>query len=84
MPRKYLVEMVMDRRAASKIYKGENYTDASAYEYFIRSHEREWMHAKTRRELDYLLTMLRDQGEAATFHYLKYHVLAGKPFPWEE
>ena len=84
MPRKYLVEMVMDRRAASMIYKGKNYTDASAYEYFIRSHEREWMHAKTRQELDYLLTMLRDHGEAATFRYLKNHVLAGKPFPWEE
>ena len=84
MPRKYLVEMVMDRRAASMIYKGKAYTAASAYEYFIRSHEREWMHPQTRRELDFLLTMLRDAGEDTTFRYLKTHVLAGKPFPWEE
>ena len=74
----------MDRRAASMIYKGKDYTDASAYEYFIHSHEREWMHAQTRQELDFLLTMLRDQGEEATFRYLKDHVLPGKPFPWEE
>jgi len=28
--------------------------------------------------------MLRDAGEEATFRYLKEHVLAGSPFPWEE
>ena len=84
MPRKYLVEMVMDRRAASMIYMGKNYNSASAYEYFIRSDERNWMHPQTKQELDYLLTMLRDQGEDVTFSYLKDHILAGKPFPWEE
>ena len=83
MPRKYLVEMVMDRRAASMIYKGKNYTSASAYEYFIRSDERNWMHPQTKQELDFLLTMLRDEGEEVTFRYLKENVLAGKPFPWE-
>ena len=84
MPRKYLVEMVMDRRAASMIYKGKNYTPDAPYQYFIRSAERDWMHAQTKQELDFLLTMLRDQGEDVTFRYLKNHVLAGKPFPWEE
>ena len=84
MPRKYLVEMVMDRRAASMIYKGKKYTPDAPYQYFIRSAERDWMHAQTKQELDFLLTMLRDQGEDVTFQYLKDHVLAGKPFPWEE
>ena len=74
----------MDRRAASMIYKGKDYTPASAYQYFVRSHEREWMHPQTRQELDFLLTMLRDAGEKVTFAYLKDHVLTGKPFPWEE
>ena len=74
----------MDRRAAIMIYKGKAYTDASAYEYFAHSYEREWMHPQTRQEQEFLLAMLRDQGEKATFHYLKHHVLAGKPFPWEE
>ena len=84
MPRKYLAEMVMDRRAASMIYKGKEYTSASAYEYFIHSYERKWMHPQTQRELEFLLIMLRDDGEEAIFRYLKNHVLAGKPFPWEE
>ena len=42
------------------------------------------MHPNTQKQLHYILTMLRDQGEDATFRYLKTEVLAGKPFPWEE
>ncbi len=84
MPRKYLVEMVMDRRAACMTYQGRDYTDASALTYFMKSRERELMHPNTKRQLEYLLTMLAEQGEAKTFAYLKNHVLQGKPFPWEE
>ena len=84
MPRKYLVEMVMDRRAACMVYQGEKYSDGSALEYFMKSRERELMHPKTRMELEYILTMLRDQGEAEVFRYLKEEILRGKPFPWEK
>lgn len=83
MPRKYLVEMVMDRRAACMVYEGEKYTDGSALNYFEKSRERELMHEQTRRELNYLLTMLKEQGENKTFRYLKTSVLKGMPFPWE-
>lgn len=83
MPRKYLAEMIMDRRAACKTYQGKNYHDGSPLEYFLKSRERELMHPQTRTELEFLLTMLLDQGEKETFHYLKYSVLKGKPFPWE-
>ncbi len=84
MPRKYLAEMVMDRRAACKIYQGKDYRDDSALVYFENSRERELMHPETCRQLCYILTMLAQQGEQETFRYLKNHVLAGKPFPWEE
>ena len=84
MPRKYLVEMVMDRRAACMVYEGENYTPASALNYLLRSRERLLMHPQTVRELTYILTMLRDEGEEKTFRYLRETVLPGKPFPWEE
>lgn len=84
MPRKYLVEMVMDRRAACKVYQGKDYKPSSALDYFMKSRERELMHPQTSRELEYVLTMLRDKGEKETFYYLRKHVLAGKPFPWEE
>jgi len=83
MPRKYLVEMVMDRRAACMVYQGKNYHPGSELEYFMKSRERLLMHPQTQRELEYILTMLRDKGEAETFRYLRQIVLTEKPFPWE-
>ena len=83
MPRKYLVEMVMDRRAACMTYQREKYRDSSSLEYLEQSMERDLMHPQTLRELRYILTMLAQQGEKETFRYLKEEVLAGKPFPWE-
>lgn len=84
MPRKYLAEMVMDRIAACKTYRKDDYTDGAALEYLENSKERELIHPQTLQQLTYLLTMLKEQGEKATFSYIKNHVLKGKPFPWEE
>lgn len=84
MPRKYLVEMVMDRRAACMVYQGKNYTSGSALEYLESSRERWLMHPQTRRGLEYILTMLRDRGEKETFWYLRTVVLKGEPVPWED
>lgn len=83
IPRKYLVEMVMDRRAACMTYQGENYRDDSALRYFERGREKNEMHPDTRRQLQYILEMLAEKGEKETFRYLKEDVLGGKPFPWE-
>ena len=83
VPRKYLVEMVMDRRAACMVYQGKNYTPGSALEYLENSREKCLMNQQTRKELHYILEMLRDAGEEKTFRYLRNHVLKGKPFPWE-
>ena len=84
MPRKYLAEMVMDRIAACIVYQGKAYNEASALEYLLKSREKDLMHSATRRQLEYILTMLRDKGEKETFRYLRYEMLKGKPFPWEE
>ena len=81
MPRKYLVEMAMDRRAACMTYQGKAYTDGSALKYFMGSRERELMHPNTRMQLEYILTMLRDKGEKETFRWLRQEVLKGMPFP---
>ena len=84
IPRKYLVEMVMDRRAACIVYQGKDYHPSSALEYLNRSMEKDLMHPETVRQLTYILTMLAERGEEETFRYLKNDVLKGKPFPWEE
>ncbi len=73
MPLNYVVEMVMDRIAACKVYRGKEYTDASAWEYYQR--ERPYlegaMHPKTKQLLEKILIMLRDKGEKRTFSCLK-------------
>ena len=83
MPRKYLAEMVMDRRAACMTYQGKAYKDDSALIYFDRSREKALMHPQTQRELRHILVMLAEKGEKEIFRYLKEEVLTGKPFPWE-
>ena len=82
IPRKYLAEMIMDRRAACMTYQGKAYHDGAALAYLEKSLERTRMHPQTLRELTFLLTMLRDEGEKKTFSYIKDHLLKGKPFPW--
>ena len=86
MPRIFLVEMVMDRIAACKVYHGKAYEDGDALAYFehaLEARESSMMHPQTRRELTCILTMLRDKGERETFRFLKEVVLQGKPFAEE-
>ncbi len=83
MPRKYLAEQIMDRRAACIVYQGSAYTDASPLAYLLSSREQHLMHPQNRRELEFILTMLMETGEKATFRYLKQQFLKGAPLPWE-
>lgn len=71
MPVNYLVEMVMDRIAACKIYKGKDYSDGDAYVYFSRNKNYIVMHPETKAMLDYILLMLKEKGERKTFAYLR-------------
>ncbi len=75
MPKKYIVEMFMDRIAACKIYKKEIYTDSSALDYFKRSKGKNIMHPDTAKHLEELLTMLAKKGEKETFAYIKNNFL---------
>lgn len=71
MPTKYIIEMFCDRVAACKIYKGKDYTDSSALDYFIMRHDSYGMHPKTAEKLEFLLKMLAENGEKYTFDYIK-------------
>ncbi len=84
MPRKYLVESIMDRRAASMTYMKESYQPDSALKYYLGHIESRLIHPKSGREMEYLLRMLSEKGEKETFSYIRSHVLKGLPFPWEE
>lgn len=71
MPAKYVAEMVMDRIAASKVYKKENYTDSAPLEYYERTKKYITIHPATRAELYKILKMLSVKGEAYTFAYIR-------------
>ena len=75
MPNKYIAEMVMDRIAASKVYMGKNYTDASPLEYYYRGTDRAPIHEETRKVLVDILTMLAQKGEKETFRYVRKTLL---------
>jgi hypothetical protein len=80
VPRKYLAEMVADRIAACKIYEGRNFDLESPLRYLMKSREKDLMHPQTKRELEVLLTLLKEQGEAAVYRHIRQVVLKGKPF----
>ncbi len=75
MPKKYVVEMFIDRVSASKNYQKERYTDAGAWEYYLRSKDFYILHQDTRALLEHLLLMLKDEGEDVTFSHIKNRVL---------
>ena len=71
MPNEYLFEMFCDRVAASKIYKKEKYNDSCPLEYFMQGKNTRFIHPKTERKLEFLLKMLAEKGEDATFAYIR-------------
>ncbi len=78
MPMRYLVEMFCDRVAASKIYKGKDYTDSSALEYYNRGYARPKMHPTTADQLEVWLNMLAAEGEKATFARIRADLKADR------
>lgn len=77
MPLRYLIEMVMDRIAASMVYKGRDYTDACPWEYYQREKDFLVIHRQTKKQLELLLMLLRDEGEKETFRRIR-HLLRGE------
>ena len=78
MPRKYVAEMLMDRIAASKTYRGSAYKDSDPLAYYKNAKEPPFMHMQTRRQLEHLLTMLAEEGEEKTFAYVRRILKKGR------
>lgn len=78
MPTNYVIEMFMDRIAASKNYMKDSYTDRSPLEYYSNGHHKYIIHPETDQLLKELLTMLAEQGEEATFSYIRTALLHKK------
>lgn len=71
MPIEYLVEMICDRTAASKTYLKDKYYPGAVWDYYDSHRDENQFHPTTRKELEIILLMLKDEGEEATFEYLR-------------
>ena len=74
MPVRYVVEMLCDRLAASKVYSGSRYTDQSALDYFRLEQSVEGkllLHPETAALLEYMLTLVAEKGEKVAFAHIK-------------
>lgn len=82
MPDKYIFEMFCDRVAASKTYNKEKYNDSCPLEYFLRAKHKRMIHEETCRKLEFLLRLLADKGEDATFRFIRRQVRKNKFRKW--
>lgn len=80
MPKRYVAEMFCDRIAACRVYQGDEYTDASPYDYYQRSKDlrrtdaSRFMHPETAALLDRWLLLLKEQGEEAAFAVIRWEL----------
>lgn len=78
MPVKYVVEMLMDRIAACKIYNGAAYTPKDPLAYYLKGKENAPIHKETKALLEKLLMMLSEEGEEKTFDYIRREILKNR------
>ncbi len=73
MPQKYVIEMFIDRVAASKNYNNDKYTQDMPLKYYQEGQTWRFMHKDTQKMLEFLLTMLAKNGEEKTMQYIREH-----------
>ena len=75
MPFNYVIECVLDKIAASKVYKKEDYNTDYPYDFFLNSAECYIMNEKTSQTIQLLLLYLKENGEEKALQYYKelYH-----------
>ncbi len=78
MPDKYIAEMIMDRIAACKVYKGADYTPDAPLAYYNKGRDRIPMHASTKKTLEHYLEMLAQEGEERTFRRIREELVKGR------
>ena len=75
MPVRYVVEMLMDRTAACKVYMKDKFTQSSPLEYYRSGKDPAPLHEKTRLLLELLLTLMARNGEKKTYTFIKKNLL---------
>ena len=71
MPDRYIAEMIMDRIAACKVYRGKEYTDSAPLEYYLLGKDVCMIHPDTAQKMEEILTLLAEKGEEETFRRIR-------------
>ncbi len=75
MPNRYVVEMFIDRVAASKTYRKDEFKWDDPLKYYEKGKGFHLMHPEVSNLLEELLIMLAKRGEDYTMNYIKQNVL---------
>ncbi|MGN1314126.1 MAG: DUF5662 family protein [Lachnospiraceae bacterium] len=75
MPIRYILEMIMDRIAASRVYAKEEYTQANPLAYYLWGRQDAPLHPKTRAALDLLLQLLAEYGEKEMVRFIRKEII---------
>ena len=74
MPYRYVVEMLCDRLAASRIYNGKNYSPDAPLNYFLPAKPHRMIHPATSDCIEGLLRMVAEKGEDEVLEYVRQKV----------
>lgn len=79
MPKRYLVEMYVDRVSAAKVYNKGHYTQDIPLKYYEKGDYTNLLEKQTKEELEKLLRMLASNGEEVTESYIRNVILKYYP-----
>lgn len=71
IPKKYMVEMFIDRVCAGKVYNGDNFTNEGVYQYYKNGIGCYLLHPESRKYLERLMKMYAIKGEEYTIRYIR-------------
>lgn len=75
MPDRYIAEMIADRVAACRVYKGSDYKPSDSLDYYNLEKTVVMLHPYVKEKLELFLIMLAEKGEEETFRYIKKEFL---------
>lgn len=71
MPFNYVLESVLDKIAASKVYKKQDYNEGYPIKFFKNSYEYKTMNIENAKQIESLLNYLKENGEEQTLKHIK-------------
>lgn len=71
MPFRYVLESIMDKISASKVYNKDIYTDSTPYDWFMNSMESKCVNEVNAKQFEHLLLYLKENGEEKALKYYK-------------